>query len=77
MQHAHMHDHALRIAATSRGHDFRAYTDAQIESASDLVALQASPSDPHFFHYVASIVADMKPLPAAHSLRARALLRAS
>ena len=49
----------LRGAAASQGHDLSAYTDTQVESAAVMVALQTSEADPHFFGYVASIVAEM------------------
>ena len=54
-----MHTSNLLADAWSRGYDLRSFTQSQIESATELVALHTTPSDPQFLDYVASIVAEM------------------
>ena len=54
-----MHTSNLLADAWSRGYDLRSFTQAQIESATELVALHTTRSDPQFLDYVASIVAEM------------------
>ena len=54
-----MHTSNLLADAWSRGYDLRSFTHAQIESATELVALHTTRSDPRFPDYVASIVAEM------------------
>lgn len=49
----------LLADAWSRGYDLRSFTPAQIESATELVALHTTRNDPQFLDYVASIVAEM------------------